>query len=412
MKKFLKRHLGAILFILLCLFMAFSFYISPYRLHPEEDLAGGFLNLLFVTPSLFLMGWFICWEIRRAEGNKYSMEKTFNESKGFILFVLLIFLMVFSMIFGSEKPRMSDIPSVLDDPIVLELLSGLLVTITIFLAGWGLIVTENWSRSRKKRRLYRSQTKQSKFLVALAIGTWIVAVSLSIWFYFDMRNDFSGKEWLGSPLFGLSLLAVLMTAYYYVARNKAIQWTVHVVVYVFFLFLATTANMLTLARFVFGSWKNFQFMPLMGAFELILIVLGIHFSLKEKSRGSLFIFLVWTFVLFLLTTSTFAIQPFFGRIGYVVELGIGIWIGLLLVAYFGFRSRFVTPLDAMVLWAWSLCIGTSISMLVTYFVLLEQEASWPFYSIVGTFSFAVLVTALRISIRDHRVKRINPRSAP
>ena len=64
------------------------------------------------------------------------------------------------------------------------------------------------------------QTKQSKLLFAFTICTWIVAASLSIYFYLTMHTDLSGSEWLGSPLFGLPLLVVLMTVYYFAAREQ------------------------------------------------------------------------------------------------------------------------------------------------------------------------------------------------
>jgi hypothetical protein len=248
---------------------------------------------------------------------------------------------------------------------------------------------------------------RSNFMLVLTVGTWILAFLLSVWFYFSPNGNLSGLEWLGSPLFGLPLLAVLMTAYYFGARKKSIQPTVHGVIWSFLLFLVTTANMLTLARFVFGGWKGFQTMPLMGTFQLILIAIGVHFSLKEKSRGALFIFLTWTIVLSLLAASTFASMTIafhsnFGKVDFVVGLGVGVWIGLMLIAYFGFKSRFLSWLDALVGWAWSMWIGTSVSMLVTYFVLLEPGQLWPFYSILGTFGFAILVTALKLSAGDRR----------
>ena len=251
------------------------------------------------------------------------------------------------------------------------------------------------------------QTKQSKFLFAFTICTWIIAASLSVNFYLTMRTDLAGSEWFGSPLFGLPLVTVLMTAYYFFARNKSIQPTVHCVVWSFILFLVTTTNMLTLARFIFGGWKGFQLMPIMGAFQLILIALGVHISLKEKSRGVLFIFLTWTVVLPLLAAITFASMTVafhsdFSTLTIVLGPGLGVWIALMMIAYFGFRSRFVSRLDALVGWAWGMCIGTSVSMLVAYFTLLKQGQLWTLYSVVGMLIFAILVTALRISARDHR----------
>ena len=263
-------------------------------------------------------------------------------------------------------------------------------------------------------------TKQNKFLLTITICAWIVAAVLSIHYYLTMRTDLSGSEWLGSPLFGLPLLAVLMAVYYLGARNKSIQPTVHVVVWSFFLLLVTTANMLTLAHFIFAvrkdfqfvvwggfqfdGWKGFQFIPIMGAFQLLLIALGVHISLKERSRGALFIFLTWTIVLSLLAASTFVTMTIashsdFGTLVIVLGPGLGVWIGMLLIATFGFRSRFVAWLDALVGWAWCLCIGISVSMLVAFFVLLKPGQLWTLYPLVGTFSFAILVTALRLSVR-------------
>jgi hypothetical protein len=155
MKKFLKKHYGAILFIVPILFMALNFYFSPYRVREKGDLTRGFLFLLSITPSTLLMGWFICWEVKRALGEKYSMTKTFKEYNGFILFATLCFWLVFSLIFTPDKPRLSDLPSTINNPIVETLLSGLLVTVTILFAAWVQNLMEKWSRSSKRRKLIR-----------------------------------------------------------------------------------------------------------------------------------------------------------------------------------------------------------------------------------------------------------------
>ncbi len=157
MKKFLKKHFGAILLIVPCLFMALNFYFSPYRLGPKGVTVGNLLNCLFVTPSICLMVWFICWEVKRSLGKEYSMEKTFIKYMGFILFATLIPLLVCAVIFSPNKPRIRDIPSVLDDPIVFEILTGTLVVLVIYLTGWGQDLTAKWSLSSKLRRLHRIQ---------------------------------------------------------------------------------------------------------------------------------------------------------------------------------------------------------------------------------------------------------------
>ena len=248
-----------------------------------------------------------------------------------------------------------------------------------------------------------------RFLLALTIWTWIVSSSIAVLFFFVMRSDMSGIEWLGSPLFGMVLLSVIVTVFYFVARNKLIPSTVIVMIWFFFLFLVTAVNMLTLAYLVFGEWEDFQAMPIMGTFHLILVAGGIHFSLEKKLRKATFVLLAWTIVLFLITTSTMvslACAFFNGWETWQTYpvLGIGLWTGLMMIAYLGLKSLSVSLLDALFYWAWSMCIGISISMIGVFFVLLNQEHLWPFYPIVGTSGFALLITALKISLQNHQVE--------
>ena len=248
--------------------------------------------------------------------------------------------------------------------------------------------------------------RRISFLFAMTIWTWIVASMIAVLFFFVLRSDLSGEEWLGSPLLGMALISGFMAVFYSAARKKPIQPTMILFVWTVFLFLATTINMFSLAHYVLGGWEDFQVMPIMGTFQLILIAAGIHLSLKKELRSALFVLLTWTIVLFLLTTSTmFALAcPLFGMWedwqAYPI-LGTGLWTGLMVVATFLLRSRSISCLDALSSWAWSMCIGTSVSMLGVFFVLDRQEHGWPFYPIVGTLCFALLITVLRMSLQNH-----------
>jgi hypothetical protein len=253
------------------------------------------------------------------------------------------------------------------------------------------------------------QNRQSRFLLSLTIGTWIIAAVFSIYSFLDLRNDLSGAEWLGSPLFGLPLLAVLVTAYYFWARNKSLGSTVHVMAWLACLLLVTVANMWALARFVFGEWKGFQFMPVMGVVDLFLLAAGVYVSRREKSRGYLFLFLVWSVLWVLLVEITFAFMDTafhssFWRIGIVAGSGAAMWIGLLLVAYFGFRSRLGSFLDALVCWSWCIAAGAIVEILPgNYF--LTQKYLIPLYVTLGTAAFAFLMTVLKISARQWSMTR-------
>jgi hypothetical protein len=241
----------------------------------------------------------------------------------------------------------------------------------------------------------------SRLLLSATVGTWVLAGLLSLWFYFSPYGNLSGLEWLGSPLLGLPLLAMLTTAYYFVARNKPIRPTVHAVAWSSFVFVITTANMLTLARFVFGSWKGFQALAIVITFELIPIALAVHFSLKEKSRGPLFLILAWTVVLFLVDVTSMAalgmaLQPGFWAIGFMVELGLAVLMGALVIAHSAHRARPGQREGLLTSTAWRLCILIGASLLVAHFFLSAQYSVWLFSYAAAAAVLAVLVAVLRI----------------
>jgi hypothetical protein len=261
--------------------------------------------------------------------------------------------------------------------------------------------------------------KQRSVLLAVTVWTWIVALAVAALFFFVLRGDLAGNEWLGSPLLGMALLIVLTTTFYFVARNRPLQPTLIAVIWVFFLFLSTTANMLTLAHFIFGRWLDFQVMPITGALALILIAAGVHFSLKKEWRSPLFGLFTWTLVLFLLTVSTVAMFAYvhvrsFGHLMTWQDwlpyplLGTGLWAGLMAVAVLIWRARPVSWLDALLCWAWPMAIGTGVSMAAIFVILDQTGSEWPAYPIIGTWGFALLVTALKLSLQDHRGERALP----
>ena len=145
-----------------------------------------------------------------------------------------------------------------------------------------------------------------------------------------MLNDFSGLEWFGSPTFGMFVLIVLMTSLYLIFRSKNIQPSIIVIIWFFFLFLATTISMIAFAYNSLGQWEDFLSMPLMGTFLLVLWAAGVHFTLKDRKRKPLYILTLWAVVLFLTITITM-IALGFGLFGsweewqYYPIIGFGIW---------------------------------------------------------------------------------------
>lgn len=249
------------------------------------------------------------------------------------------------------------------------------------------------------------QANTSRFLLALTLGTWFLAGSVSVWFWFSPYNDLSGLEWLGSPLLGLGALAVIMTAYYLGVRNLAFRPTTHGVAGMLFLFLVTAVNMLTLARFVFGEWKDFQVLPVVVAFELVLIALGVHFSLKQKSRGPMSLLLTWTVVLFLVVVTSMptlgiALQPGFWTIGFMAELGLGVLAGSLVIGYSALSARPEFRRGALTGMAWRLCILIIVTLLAAHFVLSAQVNVWPVSYAAVALVLTVVVTALQIPTRE------------
>ena len=242
-----------------------------------------------------------------------------------------------------------------------------------------------------------------KFLLGITIWTWIVGSIIGVLFLFIMLHDLSGIEWFGSPTFGMVILVLLMTSFYLIFRKKSIQPSLLIVIWFVFLFVATTISMIALAYANFGAWEDFQTMPLMGTFHLILWALGVHLSYKKVPKKQLYLFTLWTAELFLTTLFTM-IALAYGPFGMWEDwqpypiLGTGIWIGILTIIYFVIRTPTISWIDAGFYWSWTMFVGITTSMLSVYIVLINFAFLWPFFPIIGTFSVAALFTLLKFLV--------------
>ncbi|MCG3220729.1 MAG: hypothetical protein H7641_05055 [Candidatus Heimdallarchaeota archaeon] len=252
--------------------------------------------------------------------------------------------------------------------------------------------------------------EKQRFLLALTIWTWIIGTIIGVLFVFVMLNDLSGLEWFGTPTFGMVILILLITSFYLIFRKKKIQPTIIVIIWFFFLFLATAISMIAFAYTNLGQWEDFQSMPLMGTFFLVLWAAGIHFSLMDKQRKPLYILTLWTVILFLTIVITM-IALGFGLFGnweewqYYPIIGFGIWAFLVTIAYFIIKTPTISWIDAGFYWSWSMFIGITTSMLSVFIVLLNYAQLWPFYPIAGTLGFAILFTTLRVFMENSTVSK-------
>lgn len=247
------------------------------------------------------------------------------------------------------------------------------------------------------------------FLLGITIWTWIVGSIIGVLFVFVMLNDFSGLEWFGSPTFGMVVLIVLMTSFYLIFRKKDIQPTIIAILWFFFLFLATTIGMIAFAYTNLGKWEDFQSMPLLGTFLLVLWATEVHLTLNDRQRKPLYILTLWTVVLFLTVAFTM-IALGFGLFGiweewqYYPIVGFGIWTILSIVAYLVMKTPTISWIDSLFYWSWSMFIGITTSMLIVYIRLLENIYIWPFYPIAGMLGFVTLITTLKFTLKNSNIR--------
>ncbi|MHA1419067.1 MAG: hypothetical protein ACTSVO_01690 [Candidatus Heimdallarchaeaceae archaeon] len=196
-----------------------------------------------------------------------------------------------------------------------------------------------------------------------------------------------------------------MTSFYLILRKRDLQPTIIVTIWFFFLFLATNISMIAFAYTSLGQWEDFQSMPLLGTFLLVLWAVGVHFTLHARQRKPPYILTLWTVVLFLTIAFTM-IALGFGLFGnweewlYYPILGFGLWAFLSIVAYLIMKTPTTSWIDSLFYWSWSMFIGITTSMLCFYIVLINYTNIWPFYPIAGTFGFAALITTLKFALKN------------
>jgi Na+/melibiose symporter-like transporter len=69
------------------------------------------------------------------------------------------------------------------------------------------------------------QAKKSKFLFTLTVFTWIVAVFLSIGFFFAVRKNLAQADLLACILLGTVFLGWILFAWHFRSVNKPVQPT-------------------------------------------------------------------------------------------------------------------------------------------------------------------------------------------
>ena len=247
---------------------------------------------------------------------------------------------------------------------------------------------------------------KNKFIFSVTVWTWLLASIIGIVFLFIFLKDTTDLEWFGTPTFGMLYLILLVTVFYFIFRNKKLKPSIAMIIWLTLLFLATTISMISLAYGNFGTWEDFQAMPLMGTSQLILWAVGIHFSLQNRSRKPLYLLALWTLVLFLTTLSTmlalgFGLFQYSGWEDWQIYpiIGTGIWSILLIVAYFSLKESTISWIDALFYFGWSMFIGIGISMISLFFILVKTTELWPLFVFIAAFGFAAFFTILKYTIK-------------
>lgn len=234
------------------------------------------------------------------------------------------------------------------------------------------------------------------------IINWILVLVIGIAMGFVLR-DLQGLEWFGSPLLTCILMGIIMTVLYFTTKNR--NWKLSEVVVFWFasLLVVIIINMATLAQCILGTWEDFQAMPIMGIFQLLIIAIAYHLQESYIRKRALNVFTLWTSVLFLITLSSMvflALSLFSGwDTGFQQYpiIGIGIWTGLLFLLYLTPKGDRMSAKQVFFFWSWFMFIGIGISMVLTYvYALAGDPKIWPLYPTLGTFSIALIATILLI----------------
>ena len=232
------------------------------------------------------------------------------------------------------------------------------------------------------------------------IANWIIVTFVGIMMAVILR-DLRGLEWFGSPLLACFLLGVIMTVLYFATKNRAWKITEVLIFWLASLFVLTIINMATLAQCILDSWEDYQAMPIMGTFQLLLMAIAVHLQVSYIKKEALNSFILWTTLLFLLTASTqifLALSLFHGwyaRFQQYPIIGVGIWTFLMFTLYLSPNGQRMPLFKVFFYWSWFLFIGIGVSMVLTYvYALASDPRIWPLYPTVSTFGLALFATIL------------------
>jgi hypothetical protein len=243
------------------------------------------------------------------------------------------------------------------------------------------------------------------------IANWILVTIIAVVTSLILRNSLSGIEWFGSPLLVCVLLGIIMTVLYFTTRTR--DWKITEIILFWFaaLFILITINMATLASLILGAWEDFQAMPIMGTFQLLLTAIAVHFHVVHMRKTPLNIFTLWTTVLFawVLTSMVFLALSLFGGFDTGFQqyplIGFGLWTTLMFILYLVPHPEKLTTKIVFFFWSWFLFLGIGTSMLLTYFFALTptENQLWPLFPALGALALAIFSTILLFVNRKTRV---------
>ncbi|MGC9781015.1 MAG: hypothetical protein HZR80_17355 [Candidatus Heimdallarchaeota archaeon] len=94
-----------------------------------------------------------------------------------------------------------------------------------------------------------------------------------------------------------------MIILYFTTKQR--EWKITEIIFFWFaaFFIINIINMITLAYCILGNWEDFQAIPLMGAFQFLVVAIAINFMKQNMRRNALNQFTLWTTVFFFTLSS-------------------------------------------------------------------------------------------------------------
>ena len=215
--------------------------------------------------------------------------------------------------------------------------------------------------------------------------TWLLVLAIYIGFAGAWgaltRQPYRHTAWL-SIGFGLLVILPASLALPFILYGKMLAWVAGLVVAVFFY--------LEPAKFPSWLWKR----------RFILYYFGVV----------MFLILAWAFVLFLVDVTSMgalgmALQPGFWTIGFLVELGLCVLAGALVIGHSALSARPEPRRGAAISVAWRVCILIGASLLTARLLLSAQYSYWFVSYAVVAVVIAILVAALRMPAGQHTPAR-------